>query len=164
MMNTGALKVTTPTEREIAMTRVFNAPRRFVFEALTKPELLRRWLGGLPGWSMTVCDIDLRVGGSYRWVWNGPNSEVMGIRGVYREVVVPERIVATEKFDQAWYPGEAVGTIVLKEHNGVTTLIQTILYESKEVRDGVLKTPMEHGVSMSYDRLEAMLPDLVKAS
>jgi len=97
-------------------------------------------------------------------VWNGPNGEVMGMRGVYREVVVPERIVATEKFDQAWYPGEAVGTIVLKEHNGVTTLIQTILYESQEVRDGVLRTPMEHGVSMSYDRLEAMLPDLVKAS
>ena len=157
MKNTGTLKVTTPTDREIMMTRVFDAPRSLVFDALTRPELLKRWLSGAPGWSMAVCEIDLRVGGSYRYVWRGPDGAEMGMGGVYREIVVPERVVATERFDQPWYPGEAVGTIALAERGGKTTLTQTILYESREARDAVLKSPMEQGVSMSYDKLADLL-------
>jgi uncharacterized protein YndB with AHSA1/START domain len=156
-MNPGTLKVTTPTDREIAMTRVFDAPRRLIFDALTKPELLKQWLLGPPGWSIPVCEIDLKVGGAYRHVWRGADGTEMGMRGVYREIVPPERLVATEKFDQAWYPGEAVGTIVLVEEGGKTTLTQTIRYESREVRDAVLKTPMERGVAASYDRLAELL-------
>jgi len=157
MKYTGTLKVTTPTDREIAMTRVFDAPRTLVFDALTKPELVRQWMLGPPGWSMPVCEIDLRVGGACRYVWRGPDGAEMGMGGVLREIVPPERIVATEKYDQAWYPGEAVGTIVLVEQDGKTTLTQTILYESREARDAVLKTPMEHGVAASYDRLAELL-------
>src|SRR5262249_36470363 len=143
MLNPGSLKVTTPTDREIAMTRVFDAPRRLVFDALTKPELLRRWFDGPPGWSLVVCDVDLRVGGSYRFVWRGPDGSEMGMRGVYREIAPPERYVGTETFDQPWYPGEAVGTTVLVEEGGRTTLTLTVQYESKEIRDAVLQSPME---------------------
>ncbi|MBI3408658.1 MAG: SRPBCC family protein [Planctomycetes bacterium] len=160
MSNSGSLKVTTPTDREIVMTRVLNAPRKLVFEAFTKPELLKRWLSGPPGWSMVVCEMDLKVGGAFRWVWRGPDGVDMGMGGVYKEIVPPERIVSTEKFDQSWYPGEAVGTIVFVEQAGKTTLTQTILYESKEARDTVLKSPMEEGVAAGYDRLEELLATL----
>src|ERR1700730_2902956 len=113
MRNTGKLQVTTPTDREIAMTRVFDAPRRLVCEAFTTPELGRRRLLGPSAWTMPVCEIDLRVGGRYRYVWRKAGVPDMGLGGVYREVVAPERVVATEKFDQAWYPAEDVGTLVL---------------------------------------------------
>ena len=157
MQNTGNLKVTTPSDREIAMTRVFNAPRRLVFEALSKPELVKQWLLGPPGWTMPVCEMDLRVGGAYRFQWRGPDGAEMGTRGVFREIAPPERFVATERFDDPWYPGESLITYVLVEHGGKTTLTLTVLYESREARDGVLKTPMDKGVAMSYDRLEQLL-------
>ncbi len=157
MNNAGKLILTTPSEREVALTRVFAAPRRQVFDAFTLPELLRRWLLGPPGWSMPVCEIDLRVGGSYRYVWSGADGTVMGVRGVYREIAPPERIVATEAFDPAWYPGEALTTIELVERDGVTTLTLTVLYESREARDVALRTDMEKGVAASYDRLAEIL-------
>jgi uncharacterized protein YndB with AHSA1/START domain len=161
MMNTvkdaGRLQVTTPSEREIAMTRVFNAPRSMVFDAWTNPELLKRWLGVRGGWSMAVCEVNLRVGGAYRFVWRGPNGAEMGMGGVYREIVRPERLVATEKFDDPWYEGEALDTTVLLEHGGRTTLTTTVLYASREVRDAVLKSPMESGVAESYDKLAELL-------
>jgi uncharacterized protein YndB with AHSA1/START domain len=153
----GTLKVTTPTEREIAMTRVFDAPRSLVFEAHTKPELVKRWLGVHAGWSLAVCEIDLRVGGAYRYVWRGRDGAEMGMGGVYREVVAPERIVATEKFDQSWYPGEAVNTITMVEQGGKTTLTVTVRYESREARDAVLKTPMEQGMAAGFDKLAELL-------
>jgi uncharacterized protein YndB with AHSA1/START domain len=157
-MNRGTLQVTTRGEREIVMTRVLDAPRTLVFDAFTKPELVRQWLLGPPGWSMPVCEIDLRVGGKYRYVWRrDKDGTEMGMGGVYREVVIPERIVSTEEFDEAWYPGEAVGTLVLVEQDGKTTVTQTVLYESRETRDAVLKSPMESGVAASYDRLEELL-------
>lgn len=160
MKNTGTLQVTTPTEREIAMTRVFDAPRSLVFDAFTKPELLKRWLGVRAGWSLAVCEIDLKVGGAYRWVWRGPNGTEMGVRGVYREIVRPERLVATEAFDESWYPGNALVTTVLLEKGGKTTLTTTVLYESREARDGVLKTPMTRGVTESYDKLAELLASM----
>ena len=157
MSPAATLKVTTPTAREIAMTRVFDAPRNLVFEAYTKPELVQRWLGVHAGWSWAVCEMDLRVGGAYRYVWRGPNGVEMGMRGVYREVVVPERIVATEKFDQSWYPGEAVSTVVMVQQGDKTTLTLTVRYESREARDAVLKSPMESGVAAGFDKLEELL-------
>lgn len=161
-MNTGTLKIATPTDRELVMTRVFDAPRHLVFDAFTKPELVQRWLLGPDGWSMPVCEIDLRVGGRYRYVWRHANGNEMGMGGVYREIVTPERLVATEKFDESWYPGEALGTIVLAERDGQTTLTQTVLYESREARDGVLKSPMEEGVAAGYDRLAELLVALAE--
>jgi uncharacterized protein YndB with AHSA1/START domain len=154
----GDLKVTTPSDREIAITRVFDTPRKLVFDAHTKPELVKRWLLGPPGWSMPVCEIDLRVGGKYRWVWrHDRDGTTMGMGGVYREIAAPERLVASEKFDEAWYPGEALNTLVLVEQGGRTTLTQTMRYESREARDGVLKSGMEKGLTASYDRLADLL-------
>lgn len=158
MKNTGALEITTPSEREIVMTRTFDAPRTLVFKAFTKPDLLKRWLLGPPGWSMVVCEVDLRVGGKYRYEWRrDKDGHRMGMGGVYREVVEPERIVSTEDFDESWYPGEAVGTLVLVEEGGKTTVTQTMLYESRVARDGVLESGMEQGVAASYDRLADLL-------
>jgi uncharacterized protein YndB with AHSA1/START domain len=160
MQNSGTFKVTTPSDRELMITRVFDAPRKLVFKALTTPELLKRWLSGPPGWSMEVCEVDLRVGGSYRFVWSGRDGKQMGMGGAYLEVVPPERYVATELFDEAWYPGAAVVTTNLVEQNGKTTMTLSVLYESREVRDGVLKSPMEQGVALGYDKLEALLGEL----
>jgi len=160
----GQLKVTMPSDREIAMTRVFDAPRTLVFDAHTKPELVKRWLLGPPGWTMPVCEIDLRVGGKYRWVWRSDNDgSTMGIGGVYREIVAPERLVTSERFDEAWYPGEGLNTLVLVEKGGRTTLTQTMRYESKEARDAVLKSGMEKGVEASYDRLGELLASMPAA-
>jgi uncharacterized protein YndB with AHSA1/START domain len=158
MTKTGALKVTVPSDREIVLTRDFDTPRSAVFDALTKPELLKRWLLGPPGWSMPVCEIDLKVGGAYRFVWRSESDGAeMGMRGVYREIAPPARLVHTESFDESWYPGEALITTVLTEKGGKTTLAGTILYESREARDTVLKSPMEQGVAASYDRLAELL-------
>jgi len=157
MKDSGGLKLTTRGDREIVMTRVFDAPRSLVFEAFTKPELVRQWLLGPEGWSMPVCEIDLRVGGKYRYVWRHVKGHEMGMGGVFREIVPPERIVSTEKFDEAWYPGEAVGTVVLTEQGGKTTLTQTVQYQSREAREAVLKSPMESGVAAGYDRLAELL-------
>jgi uncharacterized protein YndB with AHSA1/START domain len=157
MRNSETFKISTRGDRELVMTREFDAPRHLVFDAFTKPELIRRWLLGPDGWSMPVCEIDLRVGGSYRYVWRHASGNEMGMGGVFREIVPPERIVSTEKFDHAWYPGEAVGTIVLTEHAGKTTLTQIVAYQSAEALQEVLKSPMESGVAAGYNRLEQML-------
>ena len=154
---TEVLKLTTQGDREIVMTRAFHAPRRLVFDALTKPELVKRWLIGPPGWSMPVCEIDLKVGGSYRYVWRHTDGKEMGVRGVYRDIVPQERVICTERFDEAWYPGEALLTTTLVEQDGKTTLTSTVLYVSKEARDGVLKSGMENGVAASYDRLAELV-------
>jgi uncharacterized protein YndB with AHSA1/START domain len=157
--NIGLLEVTTPSDREIAMTRVFDAPARLVFDAWTKPELIKRWLGVRAGWTMAVCEVDLRVGGAYRFVWRGPDM-TMGMRGAYREVVPPVRLVSTEKFDEAWYEGEAVDTLLLVERDGKTTVTTTVRYVSREVRDAVIKSGMATGVAEGYDKLAELLPSL----
>ena len=146
-------KVTTPSDREIAMTRVFNAPRHLVFDALTQPALVTKWLLGPPGWTMPICDIDLRVGGAYRFLWRNEKGKEMGSSGVFREIVPPDGYVATERFDDPWYEGEALITYKLIEQNGITTLILTMLCESTETRNVILRSGMEKGVAMSFDRL-----------
>jgi uncharacterized protein YndB with AHSA1/START domain len=157
MKNTGTLKVTTPTDREIVLTRVFDAPRKLVFEAFTKPELLKQWFGPR-GWSLVVCEVDLKVGGGFRFVLRGPDGQQMGMRGVYRKIVPPERSVHMESYDD--YPGESQVTSVFVEQGGKTTLTATILYPSQEVRDIVIKTGMEHGAAETYDKLAELLPSL----
>jgi len=155
MVNPAKLEVSTPSEREIRMTRQFNAPRQMVFDAMTKPELMKRWFHGPDGWTLEVCEVDLRVGGGYRYVWHGPDGKPMGMSGTYKEVVVPERIVNTEKFDQ--FGEEAIGTLILTEAHGTTSLSLTMKYSSRETRDAMLRTPMEKGVAAGYDRLEKLL-------
>jgi len=157
MIANESLKITTPTDREISWTRIFDAAPDLVFEALTKPELLRRWLLGPEGWTMIVCQVDLRVGGAHRYVWSHPDQGRMGMGGVYREIVRPERIVNTEVYDD--YPGEAVGTVVLVEQGGKTLLTTTMLYGSKETRDAVLRTNMADGLTASYNRLVMVLAE-----
>jgi len=164
-MKHAQLKITTPGDRDLVMTRSFDAPRKLVFDAHTKPALVRQWLLGPPGWSMPVCEMDLRVGGTYRWVWRHETKGTeMGMGGVYREVRAPERLVATEKFDEAWYPGEALNTLVLVEQGGRTTLTQTTRYESREARDAAIKSGMEKGVRASYDRLDDVLAAAAQAT
>jgi uncharacterized protein YndB with AHSA1/START domain len=157
MLNTGTLKVTTPTDREIVLTRVFDAPAHLVYKAFTDPELLKRWFGP-HGYSLTLCEVDLRVGGEWRYVLKGPDGTTMGMGGVYREIVPGQRTVHTESFDD--YPGDSVITTVLTEHDGKTTLTATARYESKEVRDAVVNSGMEHGAAETYDRLAELLPTL----
>ena len=156
-----SFKVFTPSDCEIQVTRNFDAARRLVFDAFTKPQLVRRWLLGPPGWTMPLCEIDPRVGGAYRYVWRSEqDGSQMAIGGVFREVIPLERLVATEKFDDAWYPGEALDTTVFEEMRDITRTTITILYESKEARDMALRSGMEHGMAAGYDRLESLLPTL----
>jgi uncharacterized protein YndB with AHSA1/START domain len=154
---TKSLTVTTPSDREIALTRVFAAPRTLVFDALTKPELVKRWMLGSIGATMPVCEIDLRVGGAYRFVWRNPDGVEMAMNGVYREITRPERLVNTQRLETAWLPGEALLTTMLVESSGKTTFTSTTLYDARETRDKVLKSGMESGASASYDRLEELL-------
>ena len=154
MKNTGTLQVATPTDREIVMTRVFDAPRNLVFDAFSKPELLKRWFGPR-GWSLVVCEVDFKVGGKWRFVLRGPDGREMGMRGVYREIAPPERTVHLEMFDD--YPGESIVTAVFVEQNGKTTMTATVLYESQVIRDAVIKSGMEHGAAECYDKLAEYL-------
>jgi uncharacterized protein YndB with AHSA1/START domain len=158
MTSMAMLNVSAPGERDIVITRRFDAPRQMVFEAHTRPDLVSRWLLGPPGWTMPVCEIDLRIGGSYHYVWrNDTNGRQFGMGGVFREIAAPARLVTTEKFDESPYPGEAVNTLVLTEQGGQTLLTLTSVYPSREIRDIALKSGMEKGVGPSYDRLEALV-------
>jgi uncharacterized protein YndB with AHSA1/START domain len=157
MKYAGTLAIAAKGDREITMTRRFAAPVALVFEAWTNPALLRRWLLGPPGWTMPVCEVDFRVGGAYRYEWRNEQGQTMGVGGVYREIDPPHRFVATERFDEAWYPGESLITITFAEKDGETEMTTTMRYESTAARDGVLKSPMEGGVKQSYDRLAAIV-------
>lgn len=153
----GELTLAAHGDREIVMTRTFAAPRALVFRALTEPTLVQQWLLGPPGWTMPVCTIDLRVGGAYRYVWRHADGREMGMGGIYREIAAPRRLVHTEAFDAAWYPGEGLITTELAEAKGITTMTATLQYVSRAARDGVLASPMEGGVAESYRRLAAVL-------
>src|SRR4051812_37601577 len=129
--------VSTPTDREIVVTRAFDAPRELVWETMSRPELIKRWVAGPPGWKMTVCEEDARVGGQFRWAWSGPDGAGLTMTGVYHEITPPERVVRTERFETGSVPmGEQRATLVLTEQGEKTLLTITLLYESKEARDG----------------------------
>ena len=157
MVYRDSFRLSTPSNNEIQVTRQFGAPRQLVFDAFTKPALVRRWLLGPPGWSMPVCDIDLKAGGTYRYVWRKAGENDMGMGGTFREIVAPERIVVTEKFDKSWYPGEAVVTTVFVADGDVTTVTITIRYESQEARDTARRSGMDRGMAAGYDRLDELL-------
>ena len=154
--------VTTPSDLEIRMTRVFDAPRSLIFDCHTHPALVRRWLLGPPGWTMSVCDIDLRVGGQYHYVWrNDANGREFGFRGEFREISAPDRLVHTEwpDGDEAARQSPALCTLVLAEHNGRTSLTSTMRLATREIRDQVLQTGMTDGVAMSYDRIDTLVQE-----
>jgi uncharacterized protein YndB with AHSA1/START domain len=136
-------------------------PRELVFDAFTKPELVRRWLLGPEGWTMPVCQIDLNVGGTYRYLWRKQSTgQEMGMSGEFREIVRPARLVATERFDEAWYAGDAVDTTVFLQQGDITKVTLTVLYQSKEARDMASKSGIEHGMIAGYNRLEQVLSSL----
>jgi uncharacterized protein YndB with AHSA1/START domain len=152
------LQLETRGDREIVMTRLVNAPRALVFEAFTKPELLQRWLLGPDGWSMPVCEVDLRPGGVTHYVWrNDESGHEFGLHTTFKEIVPPERIVHVENFDESWYPGEATITTTFEERDGGTLVTMTQLFDSPAGRVAALESGMEKGVEASYARLERML-------
>jgi uncharacterized protein YndB with AHSA1/START domain len=162
MTTTSKLKVETPSDREVRVTREFKAPARLLWDAYTKPELLKKWLAGTEGWSMPVCDMDVRAGGSYRWRWrNDENQQEFGFFGKFTEVKPPTRLVFEQHFD----PGSlgismtsepAIITQVFDEANGVTKLTVTMLYASKDERDNAIATGMTDGMEQNYQHLDAM--------
>lgn len=154
MKNTGTLKVETAGDCDVVMTRVFDAPREMVYDAFSKPELLKRWFGP-HGWHLETCEVDHRVGGGFRFILVGPEGHRMGMRGTYVEVAPPGRSVHRESFDD--YPGESTVTAVFTEEGGKTTLTATVTYPSREIRDAVIASGMEHGAAESYDKLAEML-------
>ena len=148
--------VTTPSEREIRVTRTFDAPARLVFDFHTKAEHVQKWLLGPPGWSMPVCDIDLRVGGRYQYVWRNDDSGAeFGARGEYREITAPERLVHSERMDGT--EGEALCTLTFVESGARTTLSTTMLFSSKDARDEALQSGMTDGMAVSYERMEEVM-------
>jgi uncharacterized protein YndB with AHSA1/START domain len=153
-----AVTTTTPSDREVVVTRVFDAPRTLVFDAWTRPEHLPHWMLGPEGWTMPVCEVDLRPGGARRSVWRRADGAEMEISGVYREVARPERLVSTESWGGDW--PETLNTLSLAEEHGRTTITLTVLYPSKEARDAALQTGMTDGMSQGFDRLDAYLRTL----
>ncbi len=147
--------MTLPSDREIRITRSFEAPRASVFEAWTSPEHLPKWMLGPPGWRMTICEIDLRVGGATRVVWEGLDGKPMEIRSTYREVVVPERLVAVESWGAEW--PETVNTEEFEESAGRTTVVLTFLYPTQEARDAALQSGMAEGMEFGFGRLDEHL-------
>ena len=146
---------TTPTDREVVATRVFDAPRALVWDAFTKPEHLQRWMLGPEGWTMPVCEVDLRPGGSWHYVWRKSDGTEFGMTGTYREITPPERFVHTETWGDPW--PETVNTYVFTDNGSKTTVVCTVLYPSQAARDEAMKTGMEDGWATSYDRLERVL-------
>jgi uncharacterized protein YndB with AHSA1/START domain len=158
MPNNATLNITTPSDREILMTRDFDAPRKLVWATMSKPELLKRWLFGPQGWELDVEHDDMAADGTFRWVWRGAEGEMI-MSGVYSEVTRPERIVRTEAFQFGGQPpmGEQLATLALAEHNGKTTLTLHLQFDSKEARDGAIASGMAKGVEASYNNLAEIL-------
>ncbi len=154
------LTIEIANDLEVVLIREFNAPRELLYRCHTEPDLVRRWLLGPPGWTMPVCEIDARVGGKYRYVWCSDSGIEMGMGGLFKELVRPERVVNTQLFDQDWTGGETIGTITFTQHNGGARMHQVILYSSKSARDGALQTGMAEGMQSSYQQLDKVLEAL----
>jgi uncharacterized protein YndB with AHSA1/START domain len=153
--STGSTTYTTPSDREVVVTRVVNAPRRLVFAAWTEPKHLQRWLTGPEGWTMPVCEIDLRPGGRWRYVYRKASGKEMTLTGSVLEVVPPERLVTTETWGPEW--PDTVNTLVLTEAEGRTTIVLTITYVSKEARDAALGTGAMDGMNRAFELLDELL-------
>lgn len=153
-----ATTFSTPSDREFAFTRTFDGPRELVFDAWTKPEHISRWMLGPPGWTMPICEIDLRPGGAWHFVWRCDAGEEMEMRGVYQEVVRPERLVNTESWGGDW--AETLNTVTFIEEAGKTTVTCTVLYPSQEARDAATQTGMKDGIIPSFDRLAEIVESM----
>jgi len=154
--------VTLPSDCEIAVARSFEAPRQLIWDCHTKPELMQRWCLGSPGWSMPLCEIDLRVGGKYRYVWrNDADGREFGSHGVQLEIDAPARLVNTESMDG--FDGEAINTLELVEQAGRTTLTVTMRFPTQQHRDGALQSGMADGMALGYDRIEVILAESTTA-
>ena len=156
-------QVSLPSDTEVRVTREFRAPRQLVWRAHVEPALFRRWIGGYPGWSMTVCELDARPGGTYRWRWRmDEDGKEFGFHGDYREVDAPGRMVQADYFDPGTFGGAMPTNPVIvrttfTERNGVTTLVTLLDYGSKEARDAAVSTGMTEGMQTSYERLDQLL-------
>lgn len=157
MREFGKMRIEGDGDRRIIVTRRFEAPREEVFEAYTKPEHVQHWLGVFGGWEMSECEVDLRIGGEFHYVWTGPDGKRMGYRGRYTELDPPERISIEATFDEPWFEGEERGTVVFEEVGTGTVITTWLRYATKEVRDGVLASPMAQGMALSFDMLEEYL-------
>ena len=154
------LQISTPTDTTIVLTRTFDAPRRLVWEAMFTPDKMRRWMLPPPGWTMTSCECDARVGGALELAWKSEEADpAMTLRGVFTEVVLHERIVHTETL--ALGSGQTIGSLLEKhefaEQGGVTTMRITQTYASKEARDGAIASGMDQGMEAGYKQLDAVL-------
>jgi uncharacterized protein YndB with AHSA1/START domain len=158
-------QVTTPSEREVKVVRSFKAPRALVYKAYTDPQLVQRWLLGPPGWSMPICEMDVRVGGSYRWRWrNDHDGSEFGFTGTFQEIKSPSKLVHTEAYDPGTvgggYPGEpALITVTFTEDAGVTTVSSLMDFRTKEARDAAVATGMTDGMEQSYQLLDQLLSE-----
>jgi uncharacterized protein YndB with AHSA1/START domain len=166
VMHLEKAQVSLPSDTEVAVSRSFNAPRSLVYEAYSQPELVKRWMLGPPGWTMPVCESDLRVGGTYRWVWrSSEDGSQFGFHGVFREVDPPKKIVHTEIYDPGDVgggmgdAGEALITVTFKEKGGITTVATLMDFGTKEARDAAVSTGMTDGMEMSYQLLDALLEE-----
>ncbi len=162
-MTTNKAEVSMPSDREVKVTRSFKAPRALVYRAYTEPALLQRWLLGPPGWTMPVCEMDVRVGGSYRWRWRSNEDRTeFGFSGVFREVEPGKKLVHSERYDSGTTGvgesgGEALVTVVFEEQNGLTTVTSLMDFGSKEARDAAVATGMTDGMEQSYQLLDKLL-------
>ena len=159
-MSPSTLQVATPSDTTIVMTRAFRAPRKLVWEAMTSPMMLPRWLFAPPGWKMTTCVGEPKVNGSYRWAWSDESgNEALVIHGIYKEVVPPERIVHTETMEMSdcGQAGTLLATLELTESDGITHMKMTLSFDNKQARDGALASGMEHGMEAGYKQLDGLL-------
>jgi len=158
-------QVALPSDTEVRVTRDFRAPRELVWRAHVEPELFQRWIGGYPGWSMPVCEMDVRTGGTFRWRWRADeDGKEFGFHGDYREVEAPGLIVNAEYFDPGTLggpmpEGPAMIRTTFTERNGITTLVMLMDYGSREARDGAIATGMTDGMEVSYQRLDALVAE-----
>jgi uncharacterized protein YndB with AHSA1/START domain len=159
-MNPQGLQVSTPTDTTILLTRTFNAPSRLVWEAMTEPVKMRRWILAPPGWTLAVCVCEARVGGVLRLAWKSEDADpVMTLQGKFTEVVPHARMVHTETM--AMGTGETIGSLVetheFEEKNGVTTMRITQTYDSKAARDGAVASGMDHGMEAGFKQMDTLL-------
>jgi len=161
---THQLEVTTRGDRELVITRAFDAPRSLVYDCFTKPELIRRWLWGPDGWSFKECTVDFRVGGKFRYVWQNQSGEIMGMGGTYTAIQPMQRIENTELFDEDWTGGETLNTLIFEDHQGGTLTTTIVRYTSKDIRDQVLESGMTDGMETSYRRLEKQVLEPARSS
>jgi uncharacterized protein YndB with AHSA1/START domain len=147
------LTVTTPNDTDVVVVRTFDAPRDLVWRAHTEPKLVKKWLLGPPGWSMPTCEIDLRVGGRYRYGWAHSSKPAFEMTGTFTEVKAPARMVHVEEFQGM----QATITTLFAEKDGRTTLTMTMHFPSKAARDGAVRTGMTDGMEQSYQKLDQLV-------